>query len=122
MEILGFKSGTELSDLIRNSLGVVVPSLWYEPLPTTVLEAFAYGRPVIGSAIGGIPELINDREDGLIFPAGEQQALREHILWLIEHPQRAAEMGQSGRKKIETMFTPERYYQELMTVYQHVLG
>ena len=57
-EFLGYKSGGELNELIRNAAFVVVPSECYENCSMVVLEAMAFGKPVIGSRIGGIPEQI----------------------------------------------------------------
>jgi len=122
VEYLGFRSGRELKNLIHNSLAVVVPSQWFEPFGLTILEGFSHGRPVVGSRIGAIPELIKDEQDGFLFPPGDVETLREKILWLFEHPQQAVAMGQSGRKKVEALFSAERYYRELMAVYRHFSG
>ena len=70
IHLLGFKQGDELRELIRNSLCTVLPSEWYENCPMSVLESYAYGKPVIGADIGGIPELIVDGTDGFLVPSG----------------------------------------------------
>ena len=61
----GYLSGQALIGATRNALSVVVPSEWYENAPLSVLEAMAYGKPVIGAKIGGIPEMIEDGVDGV---------------------------------------------------------
>src|SRR5262249_8776576 len=61
---LGHQTGEALHDAIRSARAVVLPSTWYENAPLSVLEAYALHRPVIGSDIGGIPELIRDGETG----------------------------------------------------------
>jgi glycosyltransferase involved in cell wall biosynthesis len=58
-EFLGYRSGDALKQIVANAAFVVVPSEWYENCPMVVLEAMAMGKPVIGSAIGGIPEQID---------------------------------------------------------------
>lgn len=68
---LGFQDGEELARLSRNAAAIVVPSEWYENCPMSVLEAKAYGRPVIGARIGGIPELVRDGLDGYLFEPGD---------------------------------------------------
>lgn len=118
----GFKTGDELQDLIRHSIGTLVPSEWHEPFPTSILESFAHARPVIGSAIGGIPEMIADGRDGLLFPPGDVPALRQKILRLYENPSQAIEMGRNGRQKVETVFSEKRYLKELLAVYEKVLS
>lgn len=68
---VGFKSGADLAALIRRASAVIVPSEWYENCPMSVLEAKAWGVPVIGAAIGGIPELVRDGIDGFLFAPGD---------------------------------------------------
>lgn len=121
IRFLGFRQGNELYELIRNCICVVLPSEWYENCPMSVLESLASGRPVIGSDIGGIPELIEDGVDGYLVPSGNAEALREKLLWMASHKTRAVEMGHAGRKKIEKKFSPEIHYQQLMDVYERVL-
>jgi glycosyltransferase involved in cell wall biosynthesis len=74
IEYVGFKSGSDLNNLIINSSFIVVPSEWYENNPMTIVESFSFGKPVISSKIGGIPELVND-ETGYIFNAANMASL-----------------------------------------------
>lgn len=66
IEMLGFNSGRRLAEIIRGAFCVVVPSTWYETFGLTVAEAFAYGKPVIASRIGGIPEVVDEGEDSTL--------------------------------------------------------
>jgi glycosyltransferase involved in cell wall biosynthesis len=122
VEYLGFKSGRELYNLIHDCLAVIVPSEWYETFGLSIVESFAHARPVVGARIGAIPELIDEYQNGFLVPPQDVSALREKLLWLSENPQKAAEMGRSGRKKAENLFSAERYYQELTSVYKKVLS
>ena len=121
IHLLGFKQGDELRELILNSICTVLPSEWYENCPMAVLESYAYGKPVIGADIGGIPELIQDGVDGFLVPSGEQDALRERLLWMAEHKNDAVEMGRIGRQKMETEFNADIHYERIMNVYQQFL-
>ena len=121
IHLLGFKQGDELRELIRNSLCTVLPSEWYENCPMSVLESYAYGKPVIGADIGGIPELIVDGVDGFLVPSGEQETLRDRLLWMFAHKNEAAEMGRIGRYKMETEFNADIHYERIMNVYQQFL-
>jgi glycosyltransferase involved in cell wall biosynthesis len=121
IHLLGFKQGDELRELILNSICTVLPSEWYENCPMSVLESYAYGKPVIGADIGGIPELIVDGVDGFLVPSGEQEALRERLLWMSEHRSEAAEMGRTGRHKMETEFNADIHYEKIMNVYKQFL-
>lgn len=78
IKFLGFKKNSELTNLIRNSAFVVVPSEWYENNPMTIVEAFSMGKPVIGANIGGIPELVNE-ETGFLFESGNKKDLARVI-------------------------------------------
>ena len=66
----GLKGGSELKALIQNCRFVIVPSEWYDNSPLVIYESFAYGKPVIGARMGGIPELIDHNENGFHFEAG----------------------------------------------------
>lgn len=65
---------------------LVVPSTWYENTPFVVLEAFAAGVPVLASDLGGLSEVVRDGENGLLFRAGDEQALRAAIARLVQEP------------------------------------
>ncbi len=121
IHLLGFKQGDELRELILNSICTVLPSELYENCPMSVLEAYAYGKPVIGADIGGIPELIDDEVDGFLVPSGGTEALRNKLLWMSEHKDEAVEMGRAGRRKMETEFNADIHYQKIMDVYQQFL-
>lgn len=121
IHLLGFKQGDELRELIQNSICTVLPSEWYENCPMSVLESYAYGKPVIGADIGGIPELIVDGVDGYLVPSGEQETLRDRLLWMSEHKDDAAEMGRIGRYKMETEFNADIHYERIMNVYRQFL-
>ena len=121
IHLLGFKQGDELRELILNSICTVLPSEWYENCPMSVLESYAYGKPVIGADIGGIPELIVDDVDGFLVPSGEQEALRERLLWMSNHKNEAVEMGRIGRRKMETEFNADIHYEKIRNVYDQFL-
>jgi len=121
VKFLGHIKGDRLKTTIRNSLFAVLPSEWYENCPYSILEAFALGKPVIGSDIGGIPELIKDGVDGLLFAPGNSEELSEKIAYLISRPRLREQMGRDARKKVEEKYNPELYYQKVMGVYQKLL-
>lgn len=117
VEFCGFKKGDELQKLLGAASFTVIPSQWYENCPMSVLESFSMGKPVIGSRIGGIPELIADGVDGYIFEPGKVDELAEKIQVLWDAPQRRRKMGLEGRTKVETEYSPERYYDKILSAY-----
>ena len=73
-----------------------LPSIWFEPSPVTIREALASSRPVVASRIGGIPELVEDRETGLLVTPGDVAALAEALAACADDPTRCREMGELG--------------------------
>lgn len=114
----GYRTGKDFRALFRNTAFLVIPSEWYENAPMTVLEAFAYGKPVIGSDIGGIPEMVVEGETGLLFKPGDYQELREKIKYLLADPSMITGMGKKARSKVEKEYNEEIHYKRLMEVYE----
>ncbi len=101
-QFLGYmKHGEELNNLIRGARAVVVPSEYYENCSMSVLEAMAFGRPVIGGNIGGIPEQIRDGVDGYLVEPGNSDALAQLMDKLAADPELARRMGINARQRLE---------------------
>ncbi|MFZ4456086.1 MAG: glycosyltransferase family 4 protein [Bacteroidales bacterium] len=122
VEFLGFKTGSELEELIRDSSFVIVPSEWYENNPMTIIEAFAFGKPVIGSRTGGIPELIIENETGFSFEMGNVQDLRDQIIKgsIIDNKQ-YENLSINARKFAETKFSKDSHFESLMNIYNEAI-
>jgi len=114
----GHCSGDKLAELYRNAAFVVVPSEWYENAPMSILESFAYGKAVIGTRIGGIPELITEGEHGLLVDPGAKDQLRAAIceLWNNRDAQRG--MGRNARWLVETKFAQSSRTTSLLSIYK----
>jgi glycosyltransferase involved in cell wall biosynthesis len=120
IEFLGFKSGAEKWEILRNALCVVLPSEWYENFPVTVLEAFMASKPVIASRMGGLPYIVEEGKSGLLFEAGKPEELAQKIQQLAAHPEEALRLGQCGRRMSETKYGPDQAYQNLMDIFSQV--
>jgi glycosyltransferase involved in cell wall biosynthesis len=116
----GHCDGPKLADLYRNAAFVVVPSEWYENAPMSILESFAYGKPVIGTRIGGIPELITEGTHGYLVPPESPEQLKTAIRKLWNDRQAQASMGRNARKLIETKFSQNIRTASLLRIYQSV--
>lgn len=114
-EYVGFKTGIELEMLIRKARFSVYPSEWYENCPFSVIESQMYLTPVIGSRMGGIPELIREGETGELFEAANIQDLQNKVIKLWNSPN-VLEQYTENCKKLE-FETPETYYKKLMNIY-----
>jgi glycosyltransferase involved in cell wall biosynthesis len=117
VHFLGFKSGNALTKEIKEAMAVIVPSEWYENNPLSILEAFACGKPVIGARIGGIPEIINDTEDGLLFEPGNKNDLQNKIQYVSSNKEISKRMGKNARIKVEKLFNADDYYNKIIEVY-----
>ncbi len=122
IRFLGYLQGADLRQEIQASLAVIQPSELNENNPLSVLEAFALGKPVIGSNLGGIPELVRNGETGLTFEAGNAEHLRERMSWMLEHPEQAADLGRAARQMVGREFNAERHYASLTGFYQQAIA
>lgn len=121
VEFLGYKSGNELTELVENSYFIIVPSEWYENNPMTIIEGYAAGVPVIGSNIGGIPEIIMEGKTGYLFNPGDANEL-ENIIKACES---LSENQYEGLQKnalefAEKNFNKEKYYSQLRAFYRQI--
>jgi starch synthase len=99
----GMLAKREVIQLLSHATVFACPSL-YEPLGIVNLEAMACGTAVVGSKVGGIPEVVADGETGLLVPAGDPAALAQAVNELVTDERRAAEMGRRGRARAEAEF------------------
>jgi glycosyltransferase involved in cell wall biosynthesis len=120
--LVGYLAGDALKEIIRKASVVVVPSEWYENCPMSVLEAMAYGKPIVGSRIGGIPELVEEGETGLLYEAGDVDGLLQALNQLMHSKDLRQQMGKAGRKRVEQRFSLDMHHQGLMNIYKNVLG
>ena len=114
-EYVGFKTGQELKELIAKALCSVYPSEWYENCPFSVIESQMCGTPVIGSRMGGIPELIQEGKTGLMFEAANADDLERKIRYLLEEPGVMEEYTKNCKNI--SFETPDTYYKHLMKIY-----
>jgi glycosyltransferase involved in cell wall biosynthesis len=85
------------------------------------LEAWAYGVPVIGCQAGGVPEVIEGGQDGLLVPFGDEDALAAAIEALLVDPDRRRTMGEQGRAKVKAGYTWDQVYHRLLAAYNQLV-
>ncbi|HVW08119.1 MAG TPA: glycosyltransferase [Bryobacteraceae bacterium] len=118
----GHCTGDRLTALYRNAAFVVVPSEWYENAPMVILEAFAYGKPVIAARIGGIPEMIDEGQTGRLFMPGNALDLRYALANLWNRPDETRRMGENARSVMEIRFSSNKRIRSLMNIYDDLRG
>ncbi len=118
---LGHLDAAALREELGRAAFVVVPSEWYENQPYAVLEAFAMGTPVLGSDLGGIPELVHPGETGELFPAGSVEGLADALAAMQGRVDRV-DLGRAARTWVGTHFDPDRHAEALADLYAEVLA
>lgn len=116
----GFQA--DVSPWLRRARLMVLPSLWGEGCPTSILEGFAYGLPVVAYAIDGIPELIDDGVDGVVVSPNNPDGLAGAIVRILENPLGAVSMGMAGREKVASRFTVVRCADEHAQIFHKLVS
>jgi glycosyltransferase involved in cell wall biosynthesis len=117
VKFVGHVGGKVLDYMIASSRFTVLPSRAYETLGKTILESYAWGRPVVASDLGSRRELVDQGETGLLYPAGNVEQLGKAILFLVERPELAIQMGVTARRFVQTQHAPEAHYRAMMRLY-----
>jgi len=114
---LGFLSGDGLHRLYFRSRMIVVPSLCYEGFPNVLVQAMSLGKPVVCSAIGGLPEIIGHGAAGLLAKPGDAEDLASRIRELYFGPALCRELGRAGRRRVQQEYSRERAFERLMQAF-----
>jgi glycosyltransferase involved in cell wall biosynthesis len=104
------------------STHVAVHSSLSEGLPLAVLEAMAHGKPVVATAVGGIPELVREGETGFLVAPGDHAGMADRILSLLANPAEGARMGCAARELCRARFSVEQLAGGVSEVYRQLLG
>lgn len=116
----GFQQGDDLVRLYSGARCVVMPTLWYENMPNVVLETMAYGKPVVGSNLGGVAEVISHGVDGLLFEPGSAPELAEKLDRLAVDDDFVRSLGMAARSKVEREYSPEGHCDRLLSLFDSV--
>ncbi len=119
--LLGYLKQEKVKEYICKARFVVVPSIWYENCPYSVMETLAIGKPVIGANIAGIPELVNDKINGLLYKYDSISELEAKMKILYENPKLAKQYGENAKKIATDDYDKEKYYSKIMDIYNKVI-
>ena len=118
---LGWADEITKSRLLSTASVYVLPS-YSEGLPYGVIEAMAFGLPVIATTVGSIPEVVIDGENGFLFSPGDVDALVNSIIRLVRNLKIIHIMGATNRKKAQRLFSSVQAFETIRTTYNSVLG
>ena len=122
VEFAGYLNKVDLKALVAGSRAIIVPSEWYENCPMSIIEAFAGGKPVIGSDVGGISEMIDEGEDGFKFEMGSEQVLAEKMEQVQSlSPSQLLAMGQNAINKVKTRYSKSNYREKTLALYDELM-
>ncbi len=121
VSLLGRLDRAKVLRLLQDASYLIVPSLWYEGLPLTVVESFASGCPVVASDIGCLSSLIRNRVTGLLVAPGDARRLAAAIGWMSSHAEERRQMGLQARLEFIRCFTADQNYRSLIKIYQAAL-
>lgn len=123
IDFLGHRSGDELTDIVRNSSYVIVPSEWYENNPMTIIESYSLGKPVIGAKIGGIPEIVINKKTGFLFESRNINELIDKVNYANGVSSNVySELSNNAKDFALSNFSEENNYQHLIKVYDTVIN
>lgn len=109
VQFLGHQPQDEMAHRLNEARVVAVPSIWPENFPFAVSEAQAMARPVVASAIGGVPEMITHGVDGMLVPPGDPDALAGAVHALLGDPGLAEALGRAGHSRVRRRLCPAEH-------------
>jgi glycosyltransferase involved in cell wall biosynthesis len=122
VRFLGSMHGEELQRLIAQSRFSVFPSHAYETFGKSILESYAWGKPVIASDLGSRRELAQHGVTGLLYSDGDREQLKHSIGFLFDRPDLVRKMGDAGRNRVRANHDPDRYMESIVDLYRRLLS
>jgi len=120
VEFLGFQTADQIARLHLDSQMLVLPSR-NENSPNALAEAMVSGLPVLATAVGGIPSMVEDGQTGLLVSGDNPSALAEKIVWLLAHPEERVRLGQNARRIARDRHAPEKVAANTVAAYKEIL-
>jgi len=122
IEVLGYMSGSKLHDMVAGAHFVIIPSEWYENNPMTIIESYSLGVPVIGSNIGGIPEIIEDGKTGYIIESHSKDSLKNAVNASSQlTDEQYFKMSNFATDFAKRNFEETSYYHRLINFYNEIM-
>ncbi len=110
-----------VSDMMNLCDMGVVASIGSEAISRVTMEWMSVGKPVVGTKVGSIPEIIRERVTGFLIPPGDSNLMAQKIDFLLQNKKRAQIMGKEGRKRIENVFTRDIFIKKMEEIYAEII-
>lgn len=117
VEFLGKMNFDEIKPYLKECLCTVVPSEWYDNFPNSLIESYAFKKAVLATDFGSLQYMVRDGETGLKFKYADISDLKSKITWMFEHQEDARRMGEKGYELIESVYSPNTHYEQLLDVF-----
>jgi glycosyltransferase involved in cell wall biosynthesis len=121
VDVLGQQSNENVLRLMQAATVLIVPSLWYEGFPMTVIEAYACGLPVIASNLGSLSSVVRDKSTGHLFRPGDAADLAACVERTVSNTAETIVMRRNARALFEESYNPQTGYKALIDVYETAL-
>jgi glycosyltransferase involved in cell wall biosynthesis len=119
VEFLGWITHDKKATVLNDASIYILPS-YQEGLPISILESMSYGKPIIATRVGGIPEIVKDRENGLLINPGDLAQIQQSLDYFIENPEFILKYGTLSEQMVQK-FLPHSVLNELEVIYKSVL-
>ncbi len=120
VKMLGFLESRDYLKILAQAKILIVPSVCYENFPRVVVEAYAYGVPVLANRLGTMEEVVEDGSTGLLFSNGDPQDLAVKAMDMVRDEKKYARICANARRVYDLKYTPTRHYEGLMNIYQEM--
>lgn len=120
-EFLGQLNAEEVASFYSNARMVVFATRCYEGFPSVLLEAMSHGLPIICSRIGGLPEIVEEGVNGVLYEPVNAEELAARIQTLWQEPDLCKKLGDAGRKKLEEKYDAKKLMDRLIGIYEKVI-
>ena len=117
--IVGWADFDRKLELLKKSSVLVLPS-YNEGLPMAILEGMACGKAIISTTVGAIPEVINNKENGILIQPGDVKALANALVECSTNTSMVAQMSQNNIKKIDSNYSMKTMHEKLALYYEKV--
>jgi len=118
LKLTGQLSGKKLEQEIKEANAIIIPSRWPENMPLALLESLAYGKIIVASRIGGLPEIIQDKQNGFLFSPGKIKELTKQIKQLKGLKVSQKEKIKQRARQTARELNPQQHFYQIIKIYQ----